>query len=64
MCLCLQLSDGLRHTEGQFSGGGVSAAGDEPDWLKELRQRFHGQQVRVGEDLSAMDASFGIKVQE
>lgn len=40
----IKLSDGLRHTEGQFSEGGVSGAGEEPDWLRELRQRFHGLQ--------------------
>lgn len=47
-CLCArpQLSDGLRHSEGQFSEGGVSGAGHEPDWLRELRQRSHGRQVR------------------
>lgn len=61
MCLCVQLSDGLRHTEGQFSEGGVSGAGDEPDWLRELRQRFHGRQVRLGEDLWAVKALFGFK---
>lgn len=48
VCVSTQLSDGLRHTEGQFSEGGVSGAGEEPDWLRELRQRFHGLQVRVG----------------
>lgn len=58
MCLCLQLSDGLRHTEGQFSEGGLSGAGDEPDWLRELRQRLHGRQVMLGEGLRAMEAPF------
>lgn len=61
MCLCLQLSDALRHTEGQFSEGGVSGAGGEPDWLRVLRQRFHGRQVRMGEDLWAMEALFGLQ---
>lgn len=63
VCVSTQLSDGLRHTEGQFSEGGVSGAGEEPDWLRELRQRFHGLQVRVGEDLCTVDveAPFGFQ---
>lgn len=41
----LQLSDRLRLSEGQFSEAGVSGAGQEPDWLKQLRVRFCSLQV-------------------
>lgn len=41
----LQLSDRLRHSEGQFSEAGVSGAGQEPDWLKHLRERHHSLQA-------------------
>lgn len=41
----LQLSDRLRHSEGQFTEAGVSGAGQEPDWLKQLRVRYHSLQV-------------------
>lgn len=61
VCVSTQLSDGLRHTEGQFSEGGVSGAGEEPDWLRELRHRFHGLQVRVGEDLCTVEAPIGFQ---
>ena len=45
VCFLLQLADRLRHTEGQFSEGGVSAAGPEPDWLRQLRARHQSLQV-------------------
>lgn len=41
----LQLSDRLRLSEGQFSDAGVSGAGQEPDWLKQLRVKFCSLQV-------------------
>ncbi|XP_073332403.1 protein transport protein Sec16B [Pagrus major] len=41
----IKLSDRLRHTEGQFSEGGLSGAGQEPDWLKHLRARYHSLQT-------------------
>lgn len=47
VCFLLQLSDRLRHSEGQFSEAGVSGAGQEPEWLKQLRARHHSLQVRA-----------------
>ncbi|XP_068176356.1 protein transport protein Sec16B isoform X2 [Antennarius striatus] len=41
----IKLSDRLRHTEGQFNAAGVSGAMQEPDWLKQLRVRYHGLQA-------------------
>lgn len=41
----IKLSDRLRHSEGQFSEGGVSGVGQEPDWLKQLRARYHRLQT-------------------
>ncbi|XP_078115569.1 protein transport protein Sec16B [Sander vitreus] len=41
----IKLSDRLRHSEGQFSEAGVSGAGQEPDWLKQLRARHHSLQT-------------------
>uniref|UniRef100_A0A665WMD7 Protein transport protein sec16 n=1 Tax=Echeneis naucrates TaxID=173247 RepID=A0A665WMD7_ECHNA len=41
----IKLADRLRHSEGQFSEAGVSGAGQEPDWLKQLRARHHSFQV-------------------
>ncbi len=51
VCFLLQLSDRLRHSEGQFSEAGVSGAGQEPDWLKQLRARHHSLQVRSPDQL-------------
>lgn len=47
----LQLSDRLRHSEGQFSEGGLSGTEQEPDWLKRLRARYHSLQVRASDRL-------------
>lgn len=47
MSVVLQLSDRLRHSEGQFSEAGLSGAGQEPDWLTQLRFRHHALQVRT-----------------
>lgn len=47
----LQLSDRLRHSEGQFSEGGLSGTGQEPDWLKQLRARHHSLQVSAPDQL-------------
>ncbi|TMS20835.1 Protein transport protein Sec16B [Larimichthys crocea] len=41
----IKLSDRLRHSEGQFSEAGVSGAEQEPDWLKQLRERYHSLQT-------------------
>ncbi|XP_034386250.1 protein transport protein Sec16B [Cyclopterus lumpus] len=41
----IKLSDRLRHSEGEFSEAGVSGAGQEPDWLRQLRARHHGLQM-------------------
>ncbi|TNN49792.1 Protein transport protein Sec16B [Liparis tanakae] len=41
----IKLSDRLRHAEGEFSDAGVSGAGQEPDWLRQLRARHHGLQT-------------------
>ncbi|XP_030289918.1 protein transport protein Sec16B isoform X2 [Sparus aurata] len=41
----IKLSDRLRHSEGQFSEGGLSGTGQEPDWLKQLRARHHSLQT-------------------
>lgn len=41
----IKMSDRLRHSEGQFSDGGVSGAEREPDWLKHLRARLHSLQT-------------------
>ncbi|XP_045905744.1 protein transport protein Sec16B [Micropterus dolomieu] len=41
----IKLSDRLKHSEGQFSEAGVSGAGPEPDWLKQLRARYHSLQT-------------------
>ncbi|KAI3369095.1 hypothetical protein L3Q82_026065 [Scortum barcoo] len=41
----IKMSDRLRHSEGQFSDGGVSGAEQEPDWLKHLRARLHSLQT-------------------
>ncbi|XP_032382423.1 protein transport protein Sec16B isoform X2 [Etheostoma spectabile] len=41
----IKLSDRLRHSEGPFSEAGVSGAGQEPDWLKQLRARHHSLQT-------------------
>ncbi|XP_041647671.1 protein transport protein Sec16B [Cheilinus undulatus] len=41
----IKLSDRLRHYEGQFNDTGVSGAGQEPDWLKHLRDRLHRLQT-------------------
>ncbi|KAM9357997.1 protein transport protein Sec16B [Symphorus nematophorus] len=41
----IKLSDRLRHSEGQFSEAGVSGAGQEPDWLKQLHARYHSLQT-------------------
>uniref|UniRef100_A0A3Q1HZ22 Protein transport protein sec16 n=1 Tax=Anabas testudineus TaxID=64144 RepID=A0A3Q1HZ22_ANATE len=41
----IKLADRLRHSEGEFSEGGVSGAEREPDWLKQLRDRHHALQV-------------------
>ncbi|XP_053286819.1 protein transport protein Sec16B isoform X1 [Pleuronectes platessa] len=41
----IKLADRLRHTEGQFSEGGVNAAGQEPDWLRQLHARHHSLQT-------------------
>ncbi|KAM3619857.1 uncharacterized protein V6R79_014731 [Siganus canaliculatus] len=41
----IKLSDRLRHSEGQFNDAGISGAGQEPDWLKQLRVRYHSLQT-------------------
>ncbi|XP_039985479.1 protein transport protein Sec16B isoform X2 [Xiphias gladius] len=41
----IKLADRLRHSEGQFSEAGVSGAGQEPDWLRQLRARHHSFQT-------------------
>ncbi|XP_040039483.2 protein transport protein Sec16B [Gasterosteus aculeatus] len=41
----IKLSDRLRHSEGQFSEAGFSGAGQEPDWLTQLRFRHHALQT-------------------
>ncbi|XP_042273589.1 protein transport protein Sec16B [Thunnus maccoyii] len=41
----IKLADRLRHSEGQFSEAGVCGAGQEPDWLKQLRARHHSLQT-------------------
>ncbi|KAM8744944.1 protein transport protein Sec16B isoform 3-T4 [Acanthopagrus schlegelii] len=41
----IKLSDRLRHSEGQFSEGGLSGTEQEPDWLKRLRARYHSLQT-------------------
>ncbi|KAM8874328.1 protein transport protein Sec16B isoform 2-T2 [Spinachia spinachia] len=41
----IKLSDRLRQSEGQFSEAGLSGAGQEPDWLRQLRARHHALQV-------------------
>ncbi|XP_042340051.1 protein transport protein Sec16B, partial [Plectropomus leopardus] len=41
----IKLSDRLRHSEGQFSESGVSGAGQEPDWLQQLRARHRRLQM-------------------
>ncbi|XP_035508999.1 protein transport protein Sec16B [Morone saxatilis] len=41
----IKLSERLRHSEGQFSETGVSGAEQEPDWLKQLRARYHSIQT-------------------
>ncbi|XP_026160393.1 protein transport protein Sec16B isoform X2 [Mastacembelus armatus] len=41
----IMLADRLRHSEGQFSEAGVSEAGQEPDWLKQLRARHQSLQM-------------------
>lgn len=39
------MSDRLRFSEGQFSEVGVDGAGEEPDWLQQLRVRYRSLQV-------------------
>ncbi|XP_071343356.1 protein transport protein Sec16B [Trachinotus anak] len=41
----IKLADRLRLSEGQFSEAGVGGAGQEPDWLKQLRARHHSLQT-------------------
>nr|XP_046248444.1 protein transport protein Sec16B-like [Scatophagus argus] len=41
----IKLSDRLRHSEGQFSETGVGGGGQEPDWLKQLRVKYHSLQT-------------------
>ncbi|XP_068446196.1 protein transport protein Sec16B [Clinocottus analis] len=41
----IKLSDRLRHSEGEFSEAGVSGAGQEPDWLRQLRARHNALQT-------------------
>ncbi|XP_070816254.1 protein transport protein Sec16B [Chaetodon trifascialis] len=41
----IKLSDRLRHSEGQFSDAGVCGVEQEPDWLTQLRARYHSMQT-------------------
>ncbi|XP_040896746.1 protein transport protein Sec16B [Toxotes jaculatrix] len=41
----IKLADRLRHSEGQFSEAGVGGAGQEPDWLEQLRARHRSLQT-------------------
>ncbi|XP_031728890.1 protein transport protein Sec16B isoform X1 [Anarrhichthys ocellatus] len=41
----VKLSDRLRNSEGQFSEAGVSGAGQEPNWLRQLRAMHHSLQT-------------------